>query len=205
VAAIRDLGSRAIAIPGDIGLLSDASRVVESVLESFGSIDCLVCNAGLWEGAPVESMAEESWDRVVDTNLKGTWALCRAVVPAMKHQHSGRIIIVSSTAGQRGEAGYSNYAAAKGGQLSFTKALAAELAAFGINVNAVAPGWVDTEMTVDVMSDSERRHAIEQGIPLGRIAEADDIAWPIVFLASDWAAHITGEVLNINGGSVLCG
>jgi 3-oxoacyl-[acyl-carrier protein] reductase len=205
VAAIRDIGPRAIAIPGDIGIPSDASRVIESVLESFGSIDCLVCNAGLWEGALVEAMTEESWDRVVDTNLKGTWALCRAAVPAMKRQRSGRIVIVSSTAGQRGEAGYSNYAAAKGGQLSFTKALAAELAAFGINVNAVAPGWVDTEMTVEVMSDSNRRLAIEESIPLGRIAEADDVAWPIVFLASDWAAHITGEVLNINGGSVLCG
>jgi 3-oxoacyl-[acyl-carrier protein] reductase len=123
----------------------------------------------------------------------------------MKRQGSGRIVIVSSTAGQRGEAGYSNYAASKGGQISFAKSLAAELAPHQINVNVVAPGWVETEMSTEVLADREQRNAVERSIPLNRVATADDIALPIVFLCSEWARHITGEVLNINGGSVLCG
>jgi len=123
----------------------------------------------------------------------------------MKQQKFGRIVIVSSTAGQRGEAYVSNYAASKGGQISFTKSLSTELAPFGINVNAVAPGWVDTEMNDEVFAEDGRRNSIIQTIPLGRVATADDIAYPIVFLCSDWAGHITGEVLNVNGGSVLCG
>ena len=131
--------------------------------------------------------------------------MCCATVPEMKKRRGGRIVIVSSTAGQRGEANVSNYAASKGGQISFTKSLASELAPFGINVNAVAPGWVETEMNRGVFAAAEFRRSIEQSIPLKRIASAEDIALPIVFLCSDWARHITGEVLNINGGSVLCG
>jgi 3-oxoacyl-[acyl-carrier protein] reductase len=121
----------------------------------------------------------------------------------MKQHGFGRIVIVSSTAGQRGEANYSNYAASKGAQISFTKSLAAELGHFGINVNAVAPGWVDTDMTTEALD--EGREAVAQSIPVGAIATADDIARPIVFLCSDWARHINGEILNVNGGSVLCG
>jgi 3-oxoacyl-[acyl-carrier protein] reductase len=123
----------------------------------------------------------------------------------MKKQRFGRIVIVSSTAGQRGEANVSNYAASKGGQISFTKSLATELAKDGVTVNAVAPGWVETEMNTGVFAEEGSRALIEQAIPLGRIATADDIAFPILFLCSDWARHITGEVLNVNGGSVLCG
>jgi len=122
----------------------------------------------------------------------------------MKRQRQGSIVIVSSTAGQRGEAGYSNYAASKGGQISFAKSLAAELAP-EIRVNCVAPGWVDTEMNDPVFRDNGYRRATEQNIPLGRIATADDVALSIVFLLSDWSRHITGEVLNVNGGAVLCG
>jgi 3-oxoacyl-[acyl-carrier protein] reductase len=173
--------------------------------ERFGRLDILVCNAGLWEGAPVEEMTEELWRRVLDTNLKGTWAACRAAVPHMKRRAFGRIVIVSSTAGQRGEPFYSNYAASKGGQISLTKSLAVELAPHGINVNAVAPGWVWTEMTAGALSDEAARGAAEAAIPLGRIAGPDDVARPVLFLCSDWARHITGEVLNVNGGSVLCG
>ena len=123
----------------------------------------------------------------------------------MKQKGFGRIVIVSSTAGQRGEAGVSNYAASKGGQISFTKSLATELAGSGITVNCVAPGWVDTDMNNEVFADEARRKSIIETIPLKRIATADDIAGPIVFLCTDWARHITGEVLNVNGGSVLCG
>jgi 3-oxoacyl-[acyl-carrier protein] reductase len=149
-------------------------------------------------------MSEELWDRVIDANLKGTWAACRAVVPFMKRQHRGSIVIVSSTAGQRGEAGYSNYAASKGGQISFTKALSTELAP-DIRVNSVAPGWVDTALNDEVFGDGPNKEKIVEGIPLRRIATADDVALSIVFLASDWARHITGEILNVNGGAVLCG
>jgi 3-oxoacyl-[acyl-carrier protein] reductase len=114
-------------------------------------------------------------------------------------------VIVSSTAGQRGEANVSNYAAAKGGQISFTKSLAPELATFGINVNCVAPGWVETEMTTDALSDKATLESINKTIPIGRVAKPEEIAGPIVFLCTQWADHITGEVLNVNGGSVLCG
>jgi 3-oxoacyl-[acyl-carrier protein] reductase len=201
----KALGVKALAVQANVSLLEEAERLVRAALEEFGRLDILVCNAGIWEGAPVEEISEELWDRVLAINLKGTWASCRAAVPSMKSQGSGRIVIVSSTAGQRGEANVSNYAASKGGQISFTKSLAIELAGHGITVNSVAPGWVDTEMNQDVFADESFRQAIERTIPLGRVASADDVARPIVFLCTDWARHITGEVLNVNGGSVLCG
>lgn len=198
-------GVKAVALKGDVAQLVEAEQLVQATVEEFGRLDFLICNAGIWEGAPIEELSEEQWDRVLDINLKGTWAICRAAVPQMKRQGGGRIVIVSSTAGQRGEANYSNYAASKGGQISFTKSLASELAGQQINVNSVAPGWVDTEMSTGVFADLEYRKEVEQSIPLRRMASADDIALPIVFLCSDWARHITGEVLNVNGGSVLCG
>jgi len=195
----------ALAIRADVSCLAGAEKLVEGALEKFGRLDILVCNAGLWEGAAIEELTEEVWDRVLDVNLKGTWTICRASVPALKRQKRGRIVIISSTAGQRGEANVSNYAASKGGQISFTKSLAVELAAHGITVNAVAPGWVETEMTAQVFTDEDFRRSVEEKIPLGRIATADEIALPVLFLCSEWASHITGEVLNINGGAVLCG
>jgi 3-oxoacyl-[acyl-carrier protein] reductase len=198
-------GVRALAVRADVSSLGEAERLIEAAAEEFGRLDILVCNAGIWEGAPVEEISEELWDRVLDINLKGTWASCRAAVPLMKRQGFGRIVIVSSTAGQRGETNVSNYAASKGGQLSFTKSLATELAVDGINVNAVAPGWVETEMNDEVFRDENYRQAIIRTIPLGRLASAEDVARPIVFLCTEWARHITGEVLNVNGGSVLCG
>jgi 3-oxoacyl-[acyl-carrier protein] reductase len=197
-------GVQALPVRADVADVSQAAALVQKTVEHFDRVDLLVANAGVWEGAPVEEMSEEIWDRVIDANLKGTWTTCRAVVPYMKRQRSGAIIIVSSTAGQRGEAGYSNYAASKGGQISFTKSLAAELAP-DIRVNCVAPGWVDTELNDGVFADKRFKQKIIDTIPLGRVATADDLALSIVFLASDWAGSITGEVLNVNGGSVLCG
>jgi 3-oxoacyl-[acyl-carrier protein] reductase len=193
---------KALAIQADVSKLSDAERLLQETVEHFARVDFLICNAGLWEGAPVESISEELWDKTLDLNLKGTWSVCRAAVPVMKQQRFGRIVVVSSTAGQRGEPNFSNYAASKGGQISFTKSLAPELGPFGINVNCVAPGWVETDMTADALADAE---SVVKGIPLGRVATPEDIAGAIVFLCSDWANHITGEVLNVNGGSVLCG
>jgi 3-oxoacyl-[acyl-carrier protein] reductase len=197
-------GGKALAVQADVSHLEEAERLVSRVLAEFGRLDILVCNAGIWEGAPVEEMTLELWDRVIEINLKGTWSVCRAAVPQMKLQKWGRIVTVSSTAGQRGEANVSNYAASKGGQIAFTKSLATELAKHGINVNSVAPGWVDTEMCEEVFADGSYRSSIEKSIPLGRIASADDIACPIAFLCTDWARHITGEILSVNGGSVLC-
>lgn len=204
VAHARGKGVDAIALQADVSDLIQATRLVSETVEHFKRLDFLICNAGVWEGAPVEEIPEEMWDKTIRVNLRGTWTLCRAAVPVMKERRFGRIVIVSSTAGQRGEANYSNYAASKGAQISFTKSLAAELGQFGINVNAVAPGWVDTDMTAETLND-EGREAVEQSIPVGAIASADDIARPIVFLCSDWARHINGEILNVNGGSVLCG
>lgn len=198
-------GVAAFALQADLASPGDATRLAEAARERFGRIDILVCNAGIWEGAPVEEMSESLWDRVIDVNLKGTWTICRATVPVMKQARSGRVVIISSTAGQRGEANFSNYAASKGGQISFAKSLSTELAAYGITVNALAPGWVETEMTAEVLGRAESKTKIAEAIPLGRIAGADDIALPVLFLCSDWARHITGEVLNVNGGAVLCG
>jgi 3-oxoacyl-[acyl-carrier protein] reductase len=195
----------ALAVQADVSLLPDALSLIDASIERFGRVDFLVCSAGIWEGSPIDQMSEEVWDRTIDLNLKGTWTVCRAAVPQMKKQRFGRIVIVSSTAGQRGEANVANYAASKGGQISFTKSLAAELGPFGINVNSVAPGWVDTDMCADVFAQPGFRKSIEDGIPVGRVATPEDIAWPIVFLCTEWARHINGEILNVNGGSVLCG
>jgi 3-oxoacyl-[acyl-carrier protein] reductase len=205
VRAARDLGVRAQAIAADVANLGDAQKLVSEALNHFTRLDLLICNAGIWKGAAVEEISEDLWDRTLDINLRGTWTVCKAAIPVMKQQHFGRIVIVSSTAGQRGEAFVSNYAASKGAQISFTKSLAPELAPFGINVNCVAPGWVDTELNTEVFADANRKQAITATIPLGKLATADEIACPIVFLCTDWARHITGEVLNVNGGSVLCG
>jgi len=205
VSKAHEAGVDAVAIQADISKLEGAQELISQTISHFKRIDFLVCNAGIWEGAPIEHMTEEIWNRTMDINLKGTWTVCHEAVPQMIQQGFGRIVIVSSTAGQRGEANYSNYAASKGGQISFTKALSTELGGHGINVNAVAPGWVDTELSGEPLADPEARNQIERAIPIGRIATADDIAWPIIFLCSEWARHITGEVLNVNGGSVLCG
>lgn len=205
VAEARKHGVEAVAIQADVSTVREGERVVEETVERFKRIDFLICNAGIWQGAAVESIPEELWDRTMDINLKGTWSVCRAATPVMKEQKFGRIVIVSSTAGQRGEAFVSNYAASKGGQIAFTKSLSSELAPSGINVNSVAPGWVETDMTRDVFTDSASRELILRTIPVGRIATPEDIAGPIVFLCSKWADNISGEVLNVNGGSVLCG
>lgn len=203
--AVSKFGTESMGVQADVSSLSEAERLVTATIERFGRLDFLICNAGIWEGASVEEITEELWDKTIDINLKGTWTLCRAAAPYMKRQEFGRIVIVSSTAGQRGEAFVSNYAASKGGQISFAKSLAVELAPHNINVNAVAPGWVETELNKDVFAREGVLARIIEGIPLGRVASADDVALPILFLCSDWARHITGEVLNVNGGAVLCG
>jgi 3-oxoacyl-[acyl-carrier protein] reductase len=205
VASVIAAGGEAFSFKANIARLDEAERLLDATLKQFQRVDIVVCNAGIWEGAPVEQISEALWDSTMDINLKGAWTVCRAAVPLLKQQRSGKIVLVTSTAGQRGEAGYSNYAASKGGLIAFTKSLASELAEWGINVNAVAPGWVDTEMTEKALGDVEQRKVIAAEIPIGTIASREDIAGPIAFLCSEWARHITGEIVNVNGGAVLCG
>ena len=205
VASVEQFGVEAFPFKADVSRSEEAEMLVAGALKHFGRIDFLICNAGIWEGALIEEMEETLWDRVIDTNLKGTWSICKATIPEMQRAGFGRIVMVSSTSGQRGEAGYSNYSASKGGQISLMKSLALELGADQINVNAVAPGWVETEMSAKVLSDPVQRQQIEKSIPLGKVATPADVASPILFLCSGWAKHITGEVLNVNGGAVLCG
>ncbi len=197
-------GVGAVAVKADVSEFSGASEVAKAAIDSFGGIDYLVCNAGVWDGAPIEEMSEELWNKVINTNLKSAWASVKACTPAMKKRESAAIVMVSSTSGQRGEANYSNYSASKGGMISFTKALATELSP-KIRVNAVAPGWIETAMVRPVFDDSDYEQSVIDSIPLKRIATTDDVALSICFLLSDWSRHITGEILNINGGAVLCG
>jgi 3-oxoacyl-[acyl-carrier protein] reductase len=200
----KNKGVGAIPVRADVSEFAGAAEIAKQTLERFGRIDMLVCNAGVWDGAPIEEMTEELWNKVINTNLKSAWAMTKACVPAMKKRDSASIVMVSSTSGQRGEANYSNYSASKGGQISFTKALASELAP-KIRVNAVAPGWIETAVVREVFEDETYKESVLKAIPLNRMATTDDVALSICFLLSDWSRHITGEILNINGGSVLCG
>ena len=201
----RLIGVRAMAIGADISDFAQVGDMFNRVLREFGGLDILVANAGIWRRALIDLMEEKCWDETLNVNLKGVYSCCHFAAKIMKEQRYGRIITISYTAGQRGETFYSHYAAAKGGIISFTKSLASELGPYGITVNSVAPGWVDTDMAAQALSDHATLEKIIDDIPLGRVATADDIAGAILFLASDLARHITGEVLNVNGGAVLCG
>lgn len=188
---------------GDLGDVQIARRVVNAAAVSLGGgLDIVVVNHGVWppEDVPLSALTDERWDATLRANLDSLFYVCRAAIPHIAA--GGTIVLVSSTAGQRGEPFHADYAATKGAVIALTKSLAVELAP-RITVNCVAPGWVDTEMAAQPFAAG--RAAIERTIPLGRVATADDIAGPIVFLCSPLARHITGEVLNVNGGSVLCG
>jgi 3-oxoacyl-[acyl-carrier protein] reductase len=198
-------GVRAITVCADVSRFDDVRELFRRTIAEFGRVDILVANAGVWTGAPIDELDERTWQETIDINLKGVYACCHLAAGHMKRQRSGRIITVSSTAGQRGEALHSHYAASKGGIISFTKSLATELGPYGVTVNSVAPGWVDTDMSAEPLHDQRELPGILAAIPLRQVASADDVAGPILFLASDLARHITGEVLNVNGGSVLCG
>jgi 3-oxoacyl-[acyl-carrier protein] reductase len=204
VAELRRLGARASAQMADLATPWGAEIVFERCLVDLGGIDLFIGNAGIWppEEVPIAAMADTQWKRTIDANLTSVFY---TVQLAARHvSDGGRIVLVSSTAGQRGEAGHADYAASKGAMISLTKSVAVELAKRDVTVNCVAPGWIDTEMVAGAMA-KEGRDRIEAGIPLGRVASADDVAGPIVFLCSDLARHVTGEILNVNGGSVLCG
>jgi 3-oxoacyl-[acyl-carrier protein] reductase len=150
-------------------------------------------------------MSIDQWNETMNINLTSAYIITKLLVPGMKKNNFGRIINIASTAGQRGEAFHSHYAASKGGMISLTKSLAAELGKYNITVNCVAPGWVFTDMTTDSLAEPETFKKVLGDIPLNKIAQPEEIAGPVLFLASDLASHITGEILNVNGGSVLCG
>jgi 3-oxoacyl-[acyl-carrier protein] reductase len=204
VEQIEQLGVQAWAHAGDISNPSDVDQLFARALDEFGALDIFVGNAGIWppDHVPIGSMRDEQWHRTLQINLDSIFFTTRAASRVMSD--GGRMVLVGSTAGQRGEAGHVDYAATKGAMMSMVKGLAIELAPRQITINCVAPGWIDTDMTAIPYADGGRAK-IEAAIPLGRVASADDIAGPIAFLCSDLARHITGEVLNVNGGSVLCG
>ena len=200
---IRAMGRRAFHSGGDLADPTVVERVFRECRAAFGGLDCFVANAGVWptEALPLGRLPEQRWRATMAQNLDAVFLTTRAALGLMGP--GGRVVLVSSTAGQRGEAFHADYAATKGALISMTKSLAIEYAP-DITVNCVAPGWVDTEMSAGPYA-GEGRARIEATIPLRRIPPPEDIAGPILFLCSPLARHITGEVLNVNGGSVLCG
>ncbi|KEI01952.1 3-oxoacyl-[acyl-carrier-protein] reductase [Clostridium botulinum] len=198
VKEIESKGVKAVAIQGDISKFEDAKKIVDEAIEKLGSIDILVNNAGITKDTLLMRMKEEEFDKVVEVNLKGVFNCTKHVVPIMMKQRSGKIINISSVVGLSGNAGQSNYAAAKAGIIGFTKSVAKEIASRGITVNAVAPGFIATDMT-DVLSDKVKEN-IKNNIPLKRVGDSKDIANTVAFLSSNMASYITGQVISVDGG-----
>lgn len=203
-AACRTTGVKAECYAADVSTNEGAKALVDSTVKALGVLDIFVGNAGVWppKDVPLAKMSDEQWHRTIRENVDSIFFTSRAVTRVIKN--GGSIVLISSTAGQRGESFHADYAASKGAVISLTKSLAVELGSRDINVNSVAPGWVDTDMVSLAMAE-EGHDRIRASIPIGRIASPDDIAGPVVFLCSSLARHITGEILNVNGGSVLCG
>jgi 3-oxoacyl-[acyl-carrier protein] reductase len=202
------------AVQAELSSAREAERLVKAAVAKFGRIDCLVANHGIWppQDAPIDQMTEEQWRQTIAINLDSVFGLVKHCVAQMKQQGrsniggaAGRIVIISSTAGQRGEAFHCDYAASKGAVISMVKGLSTELARDGIYVNCVAPGWVATDMAAPALEDSKTRERVFATIPLGRVGRAEEIAAPVLFLCTEHAGFITGEILNVNGGAVLVG
>lgn len=198
---IRSRGGQALPVTCDVTVGEDVDKLVQETLEAFGRIDILVNNAGITRDTLVMRMSEDDWDAVLDTNLKSVFRCTKAVLRPMLKQRAGRIINVASVVGLTGNVGQANYAAAKAGLVGFTKSVAREVAARGITVNAVAPGYIDTDMTQAL--SAEQRDKILAGIPMGRMGSTEDIAHAVAFLASDEAGYITGQTLVVDGGLVM--
>lgn len=204
LADIAAAGRSGFAFKGDLSTRTANDAFVQEAVSRFGHVDIFVGNSGIWPDIPiaVRDLDDERWRQTMMTNVDGMFYGARAAIRHMPN--GGRLIFISSTAGQRGEAGHADYAASKGAMISFVKSLAVEVGGRDITVNSVAPGWVDTE-AVSRPFAGDGRDRIAANIPLGRVASPADIAGPVLFLASPLARHVTGEILNVNGGSVLCG
>ena len=202
VAEIEAAGGQATAIQADASSPAGAEALVAEAERRLGPLDIVVVNHGIWKHAPLAEMTPDKWSETLRVNLDGAYAVCRAAAAGMVVRGQGSIVLIASTAGQRGEAEYAHYAATKGAVIAFTKSLAAELAPRGIRVNAVAPGWVLTDMTRHVFEGPDGP-AASAAIPLGRPARPEEIAGPVAFLASDLASYMYGEILAVNGGAVM--
>jgi 3-oxoacyl-[acyl-carrier protein] reductase len=195
------------AVQSDLSTTAAAQELVSSAISAFGRLDIMVANHGIWppEDAPIDRLPDEQWHRTMAVNLDSVFSLVKHSVAQMKKQGSGHIVLVASTAGQRGEAFHCDYAASKGALISMVKGLSTELARDHIYVNCVAPGWVDTDMSAAALNDPPTREKVFRTIPLGRVGTPDEIAGPILFLCTPYAGFITGEIFNVNGGAVLVG
>jgi 3-oxoacyl-[acyl-carrier protein] reductase len=204
---------RCVALHQELNSPADGRALVAAAVAALGRLDVLVVNHGIWESAdaPIAQMSESQWRRTLDVNLDSVFGLVQAAVAQMDRQWrtnweaGGHIVLISSTAGQRGEAFHADYAVTKGALISLTKSLSSELAPRGIRINCVAPGWVATDMSAPALNNPETASKIVAGIPLGRAASPREIAGPVLFLCTPLAGFISGEVLNVNGGSVLMG
>lgn len=201
VATITAAGGQATAVQADVAQAADVERLVKATLAAYGRLDILVNNAGVTRDTLILRMKDDDFDQVINTNLRGTFLCTRAALRPMGKQRGGRIINLASVIGLIGNAGQANYAAAKAGIIGFTRATAREMASRGITVNAVAPGFIETEMT-GALGD-ETRKAILESIPLGRFGQPEEVAGLICFLASDAAAYITGQTFAVDGGMVM--
>lgn len=198
---IEAAGGQAILVQADVASEAAVQEMVQKTADAFGRIDVLVNNAGITRDGLLARMKEEDWDAVLSTNLKGVFLTTKAVAKLMMKQRAGRIVNMASVVGVTGNAGQANYSAAKAGVIGFTKTIAKELASRGVTANAVAPGFIDTDMT-SVLSDKAKEAALS-GIPLGRMGTPEDIADAVLFLVSDRASYITGQVLHVDGGMVM--
>jgi len=211
VGEVERAGGRATTLAANLSVWDEGERLVAAFGAWSGSdaqgaeIDGVVLNHGIWKEAAIDAMRGADYDETMDANLRGVFSVAGAAARRMKARRSGRMVLIASTAGQRGEALHAHYAATKGAVISVIKSLASELAPFGVLVNCVAPGWVRTPMTEPTLANAGERAKVFAAIPLGRVGEPEEIAGPVLFLLGDAATFITGEVLNVNGGAVLCG
>lgn len=201
VGEIERTGRRGLAVQADVASFADAQRMVDTVREKFGRLDILVNNAGINRDGVVWKMTEAQWDEVLDTNLKGYFNYIRAAAPVFKEQGAGKIVNITSINGMRGKFGQTNYSAAKAGIIGLTKAVARELGKFNVNVNAVAPGLIETDMMKEAPQDVKDKALAE--IVLGRLGAPEEVAHVVTFLCSDLARHITGEVIKVDGGQYI--
>jgi 3-oxoacyl-[acyl-carrier protein] reductase len=201
VADIEKMGRRGLAVKADVSSFDDAQNMVKTVVDEFGSVDILVCNAGINRDGVIWKMTEQQWDEVLDVNLKGYFNYIRAVAPYFREQKHGRIINITSINGMRGKFGQSNYAASKAGIIGLTKTVARELGASQVTVNAIAPGMIMTEMARKL--DQKWLDIATAETVLNKLGEPEDVAHLVVFLASDIAGHITGQVISVDGGQYI--